>query len=308
MMKNFITALPVATIAILLAISCKGRQPKDNITLFEPQALVVYDEEISDSYYSGPYKIARFFGWENGQLEDGSLPDIPGMVYRTGIGRHIGLRCPDERACLDWTSDRIRRFADWCKNGPASTIPETTPLYRNAKSDQDICEHYISEIVDPSAIRSQPSDSSTYLEQFATLLIDIYHSDRYITMQEYTWYDCGSMGDNTALSWFTIDRRTGHQLSLYDIIDESKSQEFAYTMIRHLVNAAGMPWLDNAGEIRNCDLVDYLKQCDGCALVPEGVVVYYHPYKIGCGAEGQYNALIPYEELKGQSMLLSIID
>ena len=88
-------------------------------------------------------------------------------------------------------------------------------------------------------------------------------------------------------------------MSLCDIIDESKLQDFAYIMIRHLTDVGNSPWFDYARELRYCDLVDYLKDCDGIAIVPEGVVVYYHPYKIGCGAEGQFNSLIPYAELEG---------
>ena len=312
-MKSPVRLLSFASIVLLLAVSCKGRQLKSNYALIDTKCQitskatsqsdslkpVVYDKEIADSYYSGPYKIARYFGWENGQIEESSLPDIPGMVYRTGSGKHIGLRCPNESVCLDWTSNRIRRFADWCKNGPADTIPETTSLYRKAHSYQDTCEHYINKIADSRFVRSEPRDKSTYIEQFAVLLIDVHQTDKYVTMQEYTWYDCCSCGDNTTLSWYTIELRSGRQLSLSDIIDESQWQKFAYIMIQHLVNACGTPWLDHAKVIRNCDLIDYLMQCDGCALVPEGVVVFYHPYNIGCGAEGQYNSLIPYDELKG---------
>lgn len=35
----------------------------------------------------------------------------------------------------------------------------------------------------------------------------------------------------------------------------------------------------------------------GIALAPEGVIVYYHRQVIGCGEEGQYNALVPYNEV-----------
>jgi len=45
--------------------------------------------------------------------------------------------------------------------------------------------------------------------------------------------------------------------------------------------------------------LNLLAGMDGIAIIPEGVIVYYHPYAIGSGAEGQYNALIPVNELKG---------
>jgi len=38
---------------------------------------------------------------------------------------------------------------------------------------------------------------------------------------------------------------------------------------------------------------------DNVAIVKEGVLFYYEPYSIGCGAEGQYNLILKYEDLKG---------
>lgn len=31
---------------------------------------------------------------------------------------------------------------------------------------------------------------------------------------------------------------------------------------------------------------------NNCAKVKEGMLFYYHPYEIGCGADGQYNLII----------------
>lgn len=37
---------------------------------------------------------------------------------------------------------------------------------------------------------------------------------------------------------------------------------------------------------------------DKCALVKEGVLFYYQPYHLGSGAEGQYNLILQYDEIK----------
>ena len=65
-------------------------------------------------------------------------------------------------------------------------------------------------------------------------------------------------------------------------------------LIKHLCNIEGY-WTDNHSWEQEC----ICNQFNGIALVQEGVVVYYHPYQIGCGAEGQFNSLIPYTELEG---------
>ena len=41
-----------------------------------------------------------------------------------------------------------------------------------------------------------------------------------------------------------------------------------------------------------------ISERDGIALLDEGVLIYFHPYKIGIGAEGQYNLIIPVRDEK----------
>ncbi len=35
-----------------------------------------------------------------------------------------------------------------------------------------------------------------------------------------------------------------------------------------------------------------IERADGAAFVGGGILFYFHPYNIGCGAEGQYNIVI----------------
>ena len=68
-----------------------------------------------------------------------------------------------------------------------------------------------------------------------------------------------------------------------------------------------MPRLINGGNEFILDQYPYkpeeytgvLKRANGCALIPEGLVFYFYPYNLGSGADGQYEAVIPYEELDG---------
>ena len=38
---------------------------------------------------------------------------------------------------------------------------------------------------------------------------------------------------------------------------------------------------------------ELLTGADGCAIINEGLMFYYLPYHIGCGAEGEYNLVLP---------------
>lgn len=299
-------AITVSVFLMLLSISsCKssGRNNRgdkqtiaqtDSISL---SSLVTIDCPLDSVYYSGPYEIGRYFGWEELQGDEGKIPDIPGLIYLETSGCHLAVRCPADRKIQKWVSSRVKLFADWCINGPADTIPSIVPQYPVSDSMENLCNKYISYIKGAKGISPQ-RDTAVIVEQFADLLVDIYDGENYCTMQEVKWYDHGSCGDNTSRSWFSIDKKSGRELGFNDIIDASKSREFAYLMVKHL-NAYGLPWFDYNRELRDCDLLNLLAGMDGIAIIPEGVIVYYHPYAIGSGAEGQYNALIPINELKG---------
>jgi len=266
-----------------------------SVCTFNDTTFLVMDS-LSANYYDGPYHVDRFFGWENGIIDDGSVPDINGLIYRTSIGKHLAVRCPDNKVILNWVSQRIKLFADWCHYGPSDTIPSIYSVYTKASSAEDICNHYLSLIGDPDNINSQPSDTAIFREQFAKLLVDVFYSNEYCTFQEVTWHDCGDCDDSSTYAWHTINTKNGHQLELSDLISKEDKTNFAIRMISHLCNNDG-PWFDYNMELKVSDVVDVLEQRSGFALLSDGVIVYYYPYVLGNGEDGQYNALIPYEEI-----------
>lgn len=73
----------------------------------------------------------------------------------------------------------------------------------------------------------------------------------------------------------TVDY-TGNQLEdalgqVYDDLMKSRGYEYTHEVLSNNVLSTRM---------------------DGCAIIEEGLLVYYHPYNIGVGAEGQYNLII----------------
>lgn len=56
-------------------------------------------------------------------------------------------------------------------------------------------------------------------------------------------------------------------------------------------------WIDKYPD-RFSEHPEWLLDCSGAALTKNGLIVYYHAPWIGCYADGQFNAVIPYEELK----------
>ena len=70
-------------------------------------------------------------------------------------------------------------------------------------------------------------------------------------------------------------------------------------MMKYLKNFKGELWYYPDFEWVPTDPLELLKAMNGCALIREGLIIYYHPYEIGCGADGQFNAIIPYGQIKG---------
>lgn len=260
----------------------------------DTDSLLIPEVNICNEYYTGPYSHEPRWGfYDLSTREYDEWIDISDWwqeAYEEVEGsRHFCVIAPEDSLALAWTSSRLKRFADWATGKDIPCCPIINSL------DQ-MCSYYYAatggnrfEYID---------DCDDIIEQHAIFLGSVMNTERYLTMEEYTWFDAASNGDTTQQSWFTIDRATGKELTFGDIVDSRRREEFNQLLIAHLCNWTGY-WKDNedASPVERAEYV--CENFNGIALVPEGVVVYYHPYSIGCGAEGQYNSLIPYAELEG---------
>lgn len=98
----------------------------------------------------------------------------------------------------------------------------------------------------------------------------------------------GSNGCCTSSEYYTYDNK-GRRLKYYDIFrPNTKSEVLKLLKKQYKLQSrdgfADYKWTTN--DIGN-----------NLALVKEGVLFYYVPYSIGCGAEGQYNLILKYEDI-----------
>lgn len=98
-----------------------------------------------------------------------------------------------------------------------------------------------------------------------------------------------SCGCPSAADYYTINKTSGVIFTLDEYILQSKISE-KIDMIRNqyiqIAEAKGFTPANYSGH-------DLINKANGFALVNEGLLIYFHPYNIGCGAEGQYNLIIP---------------
>ena len=102
----------------------------------------------------------------------------------------------------------------------------------------------------------------------------------------------GSFGCPSYADYLTIDKKTGIVLGYEDLFCPG-CEVGVDTLLRKA-------YIDEQNRRGNnfYGAVDGLmnpKFKNNCALVKEGVLFFYHPYDIGCGADGQYNLIIDKE-------------
>ncbi len=241
-------------------------------------------------------------------IDISSLPPIPGLKYRSystfcpkdtcfASRAVLAVRCPDDPILLRWASSRAAMFEDWCACG---TFPQKPQRVLAVSSSADICNKYINRIhkvFNKQTCRNN-EDHDCPNEQFAFLLTDCWSTEKYCTFYEASWYDWMSCGDTTAESYFSVNRETGQVATITDFVLEKDLPCLANLMMKYLKNYKGELWANPDFEWVPTDPLELLKAMNGCALIREGLIIYYHPYEIGAGADGQYNAVIPYDKLK----------
>ena len=97
-----------------------------------------------------------------------------------------------------------------------------------------------------------------------------------------------SCGAHCYVDYFTIDKRTGKVLAVDEVIAQYGRSKIG-AMLVSAYRCKALIRNNYAGGYTGDELIS---NADGVAIINEGILVYYHPYRIGNGAEGQYNLII----------------
>ena len=237
-------------------------------------------------------------------IDISSLPPIPGLKYRTyssfcpkdtcdAYRAVLAVRCPENSVLRQWASSRVAGYV-------GKSITHDNVREAKVVSSADICNQYIG-LIRKKFNQIQctgEGDHDAPNEQFGYMLTDCWETEQYCTFYESTWYDCMSCGDNTTESYYSVDLKTGRLATISDFVQEKDFPRLANLMMKYLKNYKGELWAYPDFEWVPTDPLELLKAMNGCALIREGLIIYYHPYEIGAGADGQFNAVIPYDKLK----------
>ena len=272
----------------------------------------------TDSY---KYVFSGQIGYRDRGFSSDTLvfPPIPGLVHESVLSfcpvdtcyseySVLALRCPEIPALLDWMSHQAKGFADGCSVGDRMTCDTNScdkdipfKSFMNAK---DICSYYVGELRKIYQNWSCPGngDHDIANEQAGSLIVDCWKQGPYVTFYKSFWYDWVSCGDNTREYYITVDSETGEELSLNDFVREKDYDLLARELMRRLRSGNGELY-ENQRTYSQFDHqptdVDILLEYDSMGLIREGLIITYVPYHLGCGADGSYTAIIPYNKLRG---------
>lgn len=96
-----------------------------------------------------------------------------------------------------------------------------------------------------------------------------------------------SSGCTSFADYYTIKKSTGEVFTVADFLSQQKTYEIERIILNEFDISANSKGY-STGSITGKQLIE---RADGIAKLREGILFYYHPYKIGCGAEGQYNLI-----------------
>ena len=294
---------------LLLSIGCA---PKKNKGVVKD---LVYPQE---GFFATDFKYHFFgrIGYDARSFQEDTLlfPPIEGLVHQsvyamcptdTCVAEYavLALRCPPIQPLLDWMADTVNTFAN------DSPIGNGLLTYNNKELDipnkyfssaGEICDYYMDHFryaYDNWQCTGE-GDHNMINEQAGLLLADCWHTNNLYTFYRIDWYDWLSGGNNARESWWTVDATTGKLLGLDDLVVLQMRDSLTTLMMPRLVNGKG-EYLIQLHDAYLLECKDILGESDGCALLPEGLVIYYYPYNLGSGAEGEFEAVIPYDELEG---------
>ena len=297
-------------ICILLIVCCGPK--KRTTTVKEEVALpkIVHSNAGYEDIFFG-----RIGSRDRSFKEDTlSFPPVPGLVHRSVYAKCpkdtcfaeyavLALRCPPIQPLLNWLTDTVYTFINECPVGNGLSTYHDKQLdikKKYLKSDKAICNYYMNQLqhaYDGWKCTGE-GDPDSMNEQAGLLIVDYWNTGNLYTFYRIDWYDWMSCGNNTRESFWTVDAISGKLLGLEDLVLPEKIDTVTALMMPRLVNAKD-EYIIQQNPYKPEEYTSILQRADGCALIPEGLVIYFYPYNLGSGADGQYEAVIPYEELDG---------
>ena len=281
----------------------------DQLINISPAPLV---KRTTISYATTNSKYATFgeIGYDVHSFKEDTLnfPPIRGLVHRNCYAycpkdgcyhdySVLALRCTHNEVLLEWLSNQVRQYVIGL-----TMIDDTLLPTKKFISAKEICYYYMDWLDNKMKSKECEEDSEAMQLNYedGLLLADCWENDNLCTFYEIRWCNQNNLGHE---AYRTVDANTGKELNLFDFVDSAKLEDFLPMMMTRLVNENGEYYIEkyniNEIECSSKKAEVFLKKSSGSALIEEGLIVYYYPYNLGSGGDGEFEAIIPYKELEG---------
>lgn len=260
-----------------------------------------YDQPWNTPTLNGIDSINGMWGMASVFEDDGvtSIPAIPNLYHNSflcyckadtcwGVRLFLAVRCPEDKVLLRWMEQHINGQCYGTQIGYQFDDDKELTHAQHFKDAKQICDHYIMEAksnYENVPCHQDPYEHGIPLEQNGIIITDVWQRGDVCTFFESRWFDFHSCGDNTKKTYYSVDKKSGKVLNQEDLVEVSDTVALRKLIYKHLDHET----------LLSCE---ELPTIDGCALIREGLVFFYYPYELGCGADGQYYSVVPYEELE----------
>lgn len=266
----------------------------------------VQDEQDKDGYsYNYECRVPELEGI------DGILSqELEATWYREGDGK------PDRYRCMlglyvdeDFPSDQIFRQVElgidtlltqsFDYNDELEAMKKSLALRKgyNPKSSQDImnrAKQIFNQFTKKShELKSDVTGNEIPEARVCIVAHKIYDKGDWASyIIEFSFDYNGSCGCPSWADYITVNKKTGHRLTSGDLVEKYGLARVSDNLREAYVKAKGERNVEL--DVYNLTGQELIDGANGCAIVNEGVMFYYRPYSVGCGAEGMYNLILDF--------------
>lgn len=256
----------------------------------------VKDENDKDGYtYHYECRVPELEGNE-GVLSQ----ELEATWYREGDDK------PDRYRCMlglyvdeDFPSDQVFRQVElgidtlltqsFCYNDELESLKKNLALRKGCapKSSQDILDR-TKQIFDQLTqknheLKSDVTGNEIPEARVCIVAHKIYDKGDWASyIIEFSFDYNGSCGCPSWADYITVNKKNGHRLTSGDLVEKYGLAQVSDSLRKAYVKAKGERNVEL--DVYNLTGQELIDVADGCAIVNEGVMFYYRPYGVGCGA------------------------
>lgn len=292
---HIILTIMIITASCHLLVACNVSDKPDDESNMDDHSQTLLDlfygmERTEDGYYSDS-RLDTIQGLLHREFSEMWCRKDDSVKFELNIGVYLDAEYPNDTVKKAMLSKINKVIPEGFEYDLTNNL-QTEILKRGANVNQSTSQFLDQwqQIFDQvTSLNKVKDDTSSYHEIIAsrgcTVCHKIYEDNIWATylLEESVDYH-SSCGCPSHADYFSINKMDGSIFNLSDVLKHND--------ILNLENLIYYSYCLESHSSNSLTGKKLISKMDGVAIVSEGILVYFHPYNIGCGAEGQYNLII----------------